>query len=148
MIIGASKDTKKATAYVVKLYNSVMEAACKETGKEFIELNNCPVEELPGRLSQFFMLVKRKNGKHFNASSIEGFYQSIARYLLSDHKEKPDIKRDAAFKVVRDTKNTKCTEVAKEGARPGIKASKAVPSDLLQLAHERQTLGRSNPRPS
>ena len=34
MIIGASKDTKKATAYVVKLYNSVMEAACKETGKE------------------------------------------------------------------------------------------------------------------
>ena len=92
------------------------------------------------------MIVKKKNGEVFNASSLSTFFQSLCRFLATNYLPKLDVKTDPRFKIVRNILNRRCTEVAEQGGRPGKNASKAVSYDALKLAYEHGTLGRSNPK--
>jgi len=65
------KNTKKSTSYAVKLYNSVMAEVAKEMEFEHQNLKEVSVENLPWRLSKFFMVVRKLDGMAMNASTLE-----------------------------------------------------------------------------
>ena len=139
-------ETKKATEQAVRLYDSVMSSLAMEQKTTFKSLKDTPVEELPESLGKFLMLAKKRNGDVFNASSLCTYFQSLCRFLATDYSPKLEVKTDKRFKMVRDILNRRCTDVAEQGGRPGMNASKAVSYDTLKLAYEHGTLGRSNPK--
>ena len=140
------QETKKATEYAVRLFEKIMSSAAREEGKEFNTLKNIPVDELPDALGKFLILARKQNGDVYNASSLDTFYQSLARYLASEYEPKLDIKRDPRFKITQQILQRRCTEVAEQGGRPGVNASEAVSSDNIKLAYEKGTLGRGTPK--
>ena len=139
-------ETKKSTDQAVRLYERVMASAANKQGKEFKSLRDTPLEDLPEALGQFIIIARKQNGDVFNASSLETYYQSLARYLSTEYEPKVDIKNDVKFKIVQQTLDRRCTEVAAQGGRPGKNASKPVSAETVQLAYKKGTLGRKNPR--
>ena len=104
------------------------------------------VEELPNMLSSFFLVAKKENGNVYNASSLNTYFQSLARYISNEYKPPIDIKTDPRFKIVRDTLDSRCAEVTQLGESLGKQASRSVSEDTMKLAFEKGTLGRTNPR--
>jgi hypothetical protein len=139
-------ETKKSTDQAVRLYERVMASAANKQGKEFKSLKDTPLEDLPEALGQFIIIARKQNGDVFNASSLETYYQSLARYLSTEYEPKVDIKNAVNFKIVQQTLDRRCTEVAAQGGRPGKNASKPVSAETVQLAYKKGTLGRKNPR--
>ena len=143
----SSSNTKKQNTLVAKMFNDVMDSLnIKKVGPcQFYHLDECPEHELPDSLSRFFMCVVKKDGSVYNASSINTFYQAMARYLMK--RDPPvDIKHDPKFKKVSEIVKSRCTESAKSGARPGLNASRAISEDNIQKAFEKGTMGRDTPR--
>ena len=118
----------------------------QNTGNNFVPLDETPIEMLPETLCRFFMVLKKKTGEYYNASSLQTFYQSIARHLQSAPNNSVDIKQDSRFKCVRETVKIRCNESAEAGERPGKNASEAVSPDVLKKAYEEGSFGRSNPK--
>ena len=140
------QETKKSTEQAVRLYDRVMSSAAKQQGKEFKTLKDTPVIEIPDALGRFLIIARKQNGEVFNASSLETFYQSLARYLATDYEPKIDIKKDVKFKIVQQILERRCTEVAEQGGRPGKNASRAVSAETMKLAYQKGTLGRKTPK--
>ena len=141
------KETKRCTEKTERLFNEVMMAYHEQAGSHFTELKDIKLEDLPSEVARFFMVVRKKNGSCYNGSSLQTYYQSLARFLASEKFHSPlDIKEDLRFKKVREVLKLKCTESAQDGERPGKNASRAVSSLDVKLAYDKQTLGRSNPR--
>ena len=92
-----NKDTKKATVQAVRLFNDVMYELSQNTGNDYVPLDETPIEMLPEKLCRFFMVLKKKTGEYYNASSLQTFYQSIARHLQSAPNNSVDIKQDSRF---------------------------------------------------
>ena len=66
---------------VINLFNSTMESLNKtESTNSYKKLNDTSIDELPARLSKFFMCCLKENGKVFNASSLSTFYRVLIRY--------------------------------------------------------------------
>ena len=142
-----STETRKCTGKSVRLFNGVMRSYHEKAGSSFTELKEISVENLPGELAKFLMVVRKQDGSCYNASSLNTYYQSLARFIASEQYNSPlDIKTDVRFKKVREVLKLKCTESAMDGARPGINASKAVTAETVELAYGKNTLGRANPR--
>ena len=140
------EETKKSTNQAVCLYETIMKETLNIEGKTFKTLLESSVEELPDLLARFFIVAKKKDGLYYNASSLETFFQSLARFLANEYTPKIDIKKDINFKIVLETVSRRCTEVSELGARPGINTARAVEESTLKLAYEKGSLGRSNPR--
>ena len=140
------QETKKSTKQAVKLYDTVMGKKATMDGAIFKPILETPVDELPNMLSSFFLVAKKVNGNVYNASSLSTYFQSLARFIVREYKPPIDIKTDPRFKIVRDTLDSRCTEVAELGERPGKHAARSVSEDTMKLAFEKGTLGRSNPR--
>ena len=140
------QETRKSTEQAVRLYDRVMSSAAKQQGKEFKTLKDTPVSDIPDALGRFLIIARKQNGEVFNASSLETFYQSLARYLSTDYEPKIDIKKDIRFKIVQQILERRCTEVAEQGGRPGKNASRAVSSETMKLAYKKGTLGRKTPK--
>ena len=141
-----NKDTKKSTMLAVRLYNEVMDELSQNVGNEFVPLDKTPVEMLPEKLCRFFMVLKKKDGKYYNASSIQMYYQSIAHHLQNADNHPVDIKRDSKFKCIRETVKIWYNESAEAGERPGKNASEAVSPEVLKKAYEEKSFGKSNPK--
>ena len=91
----AISETKKQTNYSVRLYNDVMTTYCSTKGKDFKELKDIILEDLPNNLSKFFIIAKKKSGEFYNASSLKTCFQAFARFLASSDFHSPvDIKKD------------------------------------------------------
>ena len=140
-------ETKKNTTKAVNLFNDVMKQYHNQCGSEFTALIELEHEKLPSELARFFMVLKKKDGKLYNASSLQTYYQSLARFLSSEKYHCPlDIKKDVRFKKVREVLKLRCTTSAMSGARPGVNSSSAVSSESVQAAYSKGTMGRGNPR--
>lgn len=145
--LNASKNTKKANNQFLTLYNDTMEVLKVQTGNEIYKpLDETTIDELPNALSKFFMVAVKKDGKTYNASSLNQFYQVAVRFLKEKYHTPVDIKEDLRFKKVYEVVKAKCAQAVEMGARPGMNASKAVDPNLIRLAFQKGKLGRGNPR--
>ena len=77
-----SHETKKSTKLAVNLYNTIMMDFCEKKKIPFYKLDDTPREELAERLSQFFILAKRKDGK---VSVITHLFPSYMFRILDAH---------------------------------------------------------------
>ena len=95
------------------MFNGVMRSYHEKAGSSFTELKEISVENLPGELAKFLMVVRKQDGSCYNASSLNTYYQSLARFIASEQYNSPlDIKTDVRFKKVREVLKLKCTESA------------------------------------
>ena len=143
---GTAKNTNYSTNQAVRLYREVMREFSSARNFEFIELESVMEEDLPRQLEHFFMIVNQKDGSPYNASSLETFYQSIARFLSKERDPPIDIKISPRFKKMREVLKIRREQVAKLGARPGKNKSNAAKPDYIKRAYDAGTLGRSNPK--
>jgi len=54
-------NTKKATKFASKAFNTVMEALAKEKKESYKPLEEMDLSELPEKLAKFFMIAKKIN---------------------------------------------------------------------------------------
>ena len=96
-----------------------------EIGSTFVPLDDTPEDVLAENISHFFMILRKKDGSFYNASSLGTFYQSLSHHLSK--KEPPiDIKNDIWFRYVQDIVSIKCTESAEGGECPGKHAANSI----------------------
>ena len=67
-------ETKKNTTKAVNLFNDVMKQYHNQCGSEFTALIELEHEKLPSELARFFMVLKKKDGNLYNASSLQTYY--------------------------------------------------------------------------
>ena len=116
-----------------------------QIGSTFVLLDDTSEDVLAENISRFFMILRKKDGSFYNASSLGTFYQSLSRHLSK--RESPiDIKTDIRFRCVRDIVSIKCTESAEGGERPGKHAANSIEPAVLKKAYLQGVLGKSNPR--
>ena len=138
-----SKDTTRSTKYACTTYNDTMRTA---DGDKHIDLHQVPLDQLPNKLAEFFMLVTKSDGKTLlNASSLGTIYQSLARFFSEEAAVKVDIKADHRFKVVKTNLKAAQKASCKEGQVPGKMRAEAFQDQHLALCWEKKTLGRDNP---
>ena len=103
-------ETKKNTSKAVNLLNDMMRKYHSQCGSEFTALIELEHEKLPSEIARFFMVLKKKDGKLYNASSLQTYYQSLARFLSSEKYHcLLDIKKDVRFKKVHEVHKLFCT---------------------------------------
>ena len=140
------KNTKKSTSYAMKLYNSVMTEVAKEMEFEHQDLKDVSVENLPWRLSKFFMVVRKLDGTAMNASTLETIYASLARYFSSEYEPKIDIKQDVRFKVVKENVDAAKRSSTADGQRPGKHKARAFQDEHIAQCWDQGSLGRHSPK--
>ena len=141
-----SCNSKKAEKQAVKLFNDTMSSLNETRQLGFKPIDECPLDELANQLCQFFLVVTKKDGKVINASSLTAHHIALARYLAQRKENQVDIKADSRFKEVSAVLKARCTQVASKGARPGINAAKAVPTEVLSKTLAEGHMGRESPR--
>ena len=138
--------TKKSTEYAVNLFNNTMRQVSKELSFQHQDLQDISVDDLPWRLSKFFMVVSKADGTSLNASSLETIYASIARFLSTECNPKIDIKSHVEFKIVKQNLDASKLDSASDGQRPGKHKPRPFKDEHLFLCWQKNTLGRNNPR--
>ena len=86
--------TQKSTQLAVHLYNTVMMYYSTQIGSTFVPLHDTSEDVLADNISSFFMILRKKDGSFYNASSLGTFYQSLSRYLS---KREPPIDKKMIF---------------------------------------------------
>ena len=141
-----SDNTKSSTKTAVKLYNDTMKAAAEAEKTAFIDLKNTPVENLPGQLSKFLMVVTKLDGKPMGAGSLHTYFSSLARYISREFQPSLDIRKDPRFKVVLDTLRAAQKESAKAGETAGKYRSEPIQDHHIALLWEKKKFGREDPK--
>ena len=142
-----STNTKKADAQFLKLFAETITAFNSSSEKKYkTSLMDTDINELPEVLERFFMVVVKKDGTSYNASSIGQFHQVAVRFFKERYHTAIDITKDVRFHKVKSVVNAKRTMATADGAKAGMNASKAIEPNLLRKAHQTGKLGRENPR--
>ena len=81
----------------------------KKTDK-YKSLDELSVEELPGTLCKFLMVVSKEDGSSYNASTLNRHFQSLVRHFKMRDEDPVDISTDARFSKVREVLNARCLE--------------------------------------
>ena len=77
-----SESCKYSTNAIKLIFNSTMDSLnALENSSEYKHLDDISMEQLPTSLCKFFMVVTKKDGVSYNASSLNTHYMSMARYL-------------------------------------------------------------------
>ena len=142
-----SKNTKKLQNQIVSLFNQTMDALnIKENINSHKKLDDCSIDELPDAISRFFMVCVKADGTKYNASSLNTYYKSLARYLKLRDVNPVDIITDLRYKKVAEVVKARTLESAKSGQRPGMHASQSLsPAELKQMM-ESGAMSRNDPR--
>ena len=136
-----SKNTLKANSTVEKLFQSFLVEAYPHLNPK---LETLDIKLLPEITSRFFMSLTKEDGDPYNASTIQTYFQSLARLILD--KKKVNIKLDPTFgevtKVVSRIQKISC----QKGEIPGKCKSDAIPPQVLAQCWVSGALGAQNPR--
>ena len=137
-------NTKKSTKAAITLFNNVMEEVALPS------MEDTTIEDLPNNLNTFFRVLRKpslhpeEEAGYYNASSLETYFQSLARSLKEIFTV--DIKSDVRFHKCRETLKVKKQESAAHAEVAGKHAKKAIPAKCLALAYAKDKLGTSNPQ--
>ena len=142
-----SVNTKKSNVTSIKLFNSTMESLNHhEQTDKYKTLDEWSLEELPAILSKFVMVVNKEDGTCFNSSSLNTYFQALARHFKSRDIDPVDIMSDVRFSKVREVLKARCLEAAKSGSRAGVNASECLHADELKVLMKSTAMSRDNPR--
>ena len=136
-----AKNTKKGNLTVLNLFKLFMTQVHPE--KEGT-IESLPIEELPKLLTECFMMIQKEDGEEYNASTLESYYQSIARVLLDSRKI--NIKLDPDFSELRKVIDKKQKLSCESGQIPGKNKSRSIPAQVLAECWAQGAFGTNNPR--
>ena len=135
----ANRNTLSKTRRDVSLLNEFLQAKSEQRMLEEI-----PPSELNNYLSEFIVVVRRKDGEDFEPSSLRGLLCSFNRYLKS--KGYPaNLIEDQAFEQVRAALKAKSKELKKSGKGNKPNAAQAITDNEISVLYEKELLGTSNP---
>lgn len=142
-----SESSKKAVSGIKSMFNETMDSLNhRENTNQYKHLEDLSLEELPGCLSRFFMVVTKKDGICFNSSSLNTHYLSMVRYLKLRDTDPVDIQHDLRFSKVKEVLKARCLESVKAGHGAGINASQSLNSDELKQVMSSSGMSRENPK--
>ena len=104
------------------------------------------MEELPGTLCKFLMVVSKEDGSSYNASTLNTHFQSLVRHFKMRDEDPVDISTDARFSKVREVLNARCLEAVQSGCIPGMNVSECLTTDELKCLMKSEGMSRDNPR--
>ena len=136
-----AKNTKKGNLKVKNLFKLFMTEVHPE--KEGT-IETLPIEELPKLLTECFMMLQKEDGEEYNASTLESYYQSIARVLLDSRKM--NIKLDPNFSELRKVIDKKQKLSCESGQIPGKNKSRSIPAQVLAECWAQGAFGTDSPR--
>ena len=144
---GRSKNTKKAAVGIIKLFNLTMKSLNHvEKNDKYKSFDELSMEELPGTLCKFLMVVSKEDGSSYNASTLNTHFQSLVRHFKMRDEDPVDISTDARFSKVREVLNARCLEAVQSGCIPGMNASECLTTDELKCLMKSEGMSRDNPR--
>ncbi|KXJ06675.1 Uncharacterized protein KIAA1958 [Exaiptasia diaphana] len=133
-----NRNTLSKTRRDIGLLNEFLQ----NKGEERI-LEQIPPSELNNYISEFIVVVRRKDGEEFEPSSLRGLICSFNRYLKT--KGYPaNIIEDKEFEQVRAALKAKSKELKKTGKGNKPNAAEAITDDEISVLYEKELLGISN----
>ena len=133
-----NKNTRAEMTRDVKLLIESLREKQEQRNPEDIE-----AKELNECICEFILIVKQKDGKDFEASSLGGLFSSFNRHL-KECKYPVSVIEDVAFERARKCLETKNKQLKKEGKGNRPNAAEALSDDEINILYEKNLLGISN----
>ena len=136
-----AKNTLKNNNTAVNLWNEFMTEVHPELKFSF---ETIPLEDLARLLCEFFMMIAKEDGTEHNASTVETFYQSLARVVLD--LRKINIKTEPGFSELRKVLSRRQKLSCEKGEIPGKHKSQVIEAPILAECWATGAFGTENPR--
>ena len=137
----SSDNTRQSNRTITNLFNEFLKETQVE--KEQQSLFTLTVEKFPEVVEKFFMCLQKEGGSKYNAGSLQVYFNSLARVLLSERNV--NLKSEDFAKAKQVLKTQQRVSVA-AGERPGKHSSNAIPAEVLARCWNEGAFGDSNPK--
>ena len=137
-----AKNTKRTNITVINLFSEFVSEIHPELEGDTIEA--IEAVDFPKLLSEFFMVIAKEDGEDYNASTLETYYQGLARVILE--KRQINIKLEPAFSVVRKVLGRRQKESCEKREIPGKHKAKSIPASVLAECWAQGAFGTESPR--